>query len=93
MFKITREEVLKLAKMSRINIHENEVDGLIEQLKSVLSYAECVGQIAGDITVSSPKNINVFRTDIAVKTDYKPILEQAPQGEDSFFVVLPILDK
>lgn len=93
MFRITREEVLKLAKMSRIHIHENEIDGLIEQLKSVLSYAERVGQIAGDINVSSPKNINVFRPDIAVKTDSKPILEQAPQGEDNFFVVLPILDK
>jgi len=93
MAKITREELLKLAKISRINLHEDEIEELIEQLKSVLSYAECVGKISGDMVTVSPKNINVYRPDIAHKSDSKPILAQAPQAEDNFFVVLPILDK
>lgn len=93
MVKITREEVLKLAKTSRIHIHENEIDELVNQLKSVLSYAERVSEISGNEIALSTKNINVVRPDIAVQTDSQPILAQAPQAEDNFFVVLPILDK
>ncbi len=93
MIEITREEVLKLASASRIHIHENEIDGLVEQLKSVLSYAERVSEISGDVEISSPKNVNIFRQDVVVATNSKPILAQAPQSDDNFFVVLPILDK
>ena len=93
MAKITREEVLKLARASRIHIHDDEIEELVEQLKSVLDYAECVSKIAGDKQVSSAKNINVFRKDLAVDCDSRPILAQAPEVEDNFFVVLPILDK
>ena len=93
MVKITREEVLKLAKISRINLHESEIEGVIDQLKSVLSYAERVGEISGDVEIPSSKNVNVFREDVSVRTDPRPILDQAPEGEDDYFVVLPILDK
>jgi len=93
MIEITRQEILKLAKASRIHIHEDEIDDLIVQLKSVLSYAERVSEISGDAEILSAKNSNVFRVDTIVKTDSKPILAQAPQVEDNFFVVLPILDK
>lgn len=93
MIQISREEVLKLAKASRIHIHEDEIEGLIVQLKAVLSYAERVGEISGDVEILSAKNSNVFRQDLVVKTDSQTILAQAPQVEDNFFVVLPILDK
>jgi aspartyl/glutamyl-tRNA(Asn/Gln) amidotransferase C subunit len=93
MAKITREEVLKLAKTSRIHIDESEIVELAEQLKSVLDYAECVGKIAGDAQIASTKNINVFRPDVAIASNAEQILAQAPQMEDHFFVVLPILDK
>ena len=93
MAKITREELLRLAKTSRIHIHENEIDELAEQLKSVLTYAECVSKIAGDTKIDSAKNVNVFRADVAIESNWAPILAQAPQAEDNFFVVLPILDK
>lgn len=93
MVKITREEVLKLAGISRISLREDEVDELIVQLESVLEYAEMVGEISGDVEIPSSKNVNVFREDAVVRTDPKPILEQAPDGEDDYFVVLPILDK
>lgn len=93
MAKITREEILKLAKASRIHIHEHEIEELIEQLKAVLDYAECVSKIADDAQIASAKNINVFRPDAAIASNSGPILAQAPHAEDNFFVVLPILDK
>ena len=93
MIEITKDEVLRLAEISRIYLRDDEVEELIGQLKSVLSYAERVSEISDDVEVPSSKNINVFREDIVVKTDSKQILAQAPEGEDDYFVVLPILDK
>ncbi len=93
MVKITREEVLKLAEISKIYLHENEIDLVVEQLKSVLGYAAKVSDIAGDIQIQSVKNVNIYRDDIALHTDPQPILAQAPEHEDDYFVVLPILEK
>ena len=93
MAKITREEVIRLANISRIRIHEDEIEGVLDQLKAVLSYAERVSEISEDVEIPSSKSVNVYREDVKVKTDPQPILNQAPQEEDDFFVVLPILEK
>lgn len=93
MAKITKEEVLRLAKSSRIHLSESEVESTKTQLDAVLGYAERVIEISGNAHVSSPKNINFLRQDEIFSTDPKPILAQAPEVDESFFVVLPILDK
>lgn len=93
MVKITKEEVLKLAEISRIYLHESEIDLVMEQLKSVLDYAAMVGQIQVDDQVGSTKNVNTFREDVAIQTNPQSILAQAPEQEDNYFVVLPILEK
>ena len=92
MTKITKEEVLKMAKLSKIEIKESEVDPMVKHLEDVLSYAEMVREIGEDVEVPSNKNVNVLREDVCVKTDPAPILNQAPGGEDNFFVVPKILD-
>lgn len=58
MIKITREEVLKIARISRLNIHEEEVEPLMKQLDDVLSYAQRVKEVAADIQEPSTKNMN-----------------------------------
>lgn len=92
MTKITREEVLKLAALSKIEILDSEIDAITQQLQSVLSYAESVQDIAGDADIESDKNVNVFAQDIVSKTDCGPILKQAPECEDNFFVVPKVLE-
>lgn len=92
MTKITREEVLKLAALSKIEILDSEIDAITQQLQSVLSYAESVQDIAGDSDIESDKNVNVFAQDIVSKTDCGPILNQAPEREDNFFVVPKVLE-
>ena len=37
MAKITREEVLKLAELSKVDIKEDEIDSIIKQLQDVFS--------------------------------------------------------
>ena len=92
MTKMTREEVLKIAQISKLEILEEEIEPIIKHLEAVLSYAERVNEIASDVEVPSDKKINVFREDIVVSTDPEPILSQAPDREDDFFVVPKIIE-
>lgn len=92
MAKITREEVLKIAKMSQLAIHEDEIPAFIKQLEQVLSYAERVNEIAAVVEEPSNRNVNTFRNDVVDKTDPEPILDQAPVREGDYFVVPVILE-
>lgn len=92
MAKITREEVLKIAKMSQLAIHEDEIPAYIKQLEQVLSYAERVKEIAAEVEEPSNRNVNTFRQDVVDKTDPEPILDQAPVREGDYFVVPVILE-
>lgn len=91
--KITREEVLKIADISKIALHEDEIDALTRQLEEVLSYAECVKKVANElIDQPSNKNVNFFREDVVVKSKPEDVLSRAPEREGNFFVVPKILD-
>jgi aspartyl/glutamyl-tRNA(Asn/Gln) amidotransferase C subunit len=91
---ITREEVLKIARMSHIHVREDEIEPLVKQLEQVLTYARRVVTINFDESESLDrhKQVNVMRADIAVSQDVQPILAQAPEREGDFFVVQAILD-
>ncbi len=93
MTKISRQEVLKIAYMSRIALREDEVNPLIAQLEQVLSYAERVTEVATSMKEPSTKQVNVFRDDLVVSQDPEPILAQAPEREGNYFVVPVILEK
>ena len=90
--KISREEVLRIAQMSRLTVHEDEIDGLVEQLEQVLSYAERVTKVAADAAEPSTKNVNVFREDVVVVGDTDAIRAQAPDKAENYFVVPAILE-
>tara|TARA_B100000674_G_C37741894_1_gene869292 strand:+ start:416 stop:700 length:285 start_codon:yes stop_codon:yes gene_type:complete len=92
MSKISIEDVKKIAAMTKLHIEEDELEGVRQQLESVLSYAERVQQIAKDIEIPSDKNINHDREDSVITFDNKAILSQAPQHEDNYFVVPKIVD-
>ena len=90
---ITREEVLKIADISKIAVQDDEVEGLRNQLQDVLSYAERVTKLAGELPdQQSNKNINFFRKDESTSSLSKEVLSRAPEHEGDFFVVPKILD-
>ncbi len=92
MTKVSREEVLKVAKMSYISLREQEIDPLIKSMEQVLSYAERVTQVATMIEEPSTQNVNIFREDLVVPQHPQQILIQAPERIDNYFVVPMILD-
>jgi aspartyl/glutamyl-tRNA(Asn/Gln) amidotransferase C subunit len=91
---ITREEVLKIARMSHIHVREDEIEPLVKQLEQVLTYARRVVNVgSGDSgALNGHKQVNVMRPDKAISQDAQPLLAQAPEREGDFFVVQAILD-
>lgn len=90
---ISRDEVLKIAKISRITLFEDEIENLVKQLNDVLSYAARVKEVAEELEDQpSNKNVNFFREDVVSKFDSEEILSRAPEREGNYFVVPKILD-
>ncbi len=92
MAKVSKEELLKIAKMSKVELLADEIAPLQKQVEDVLSYAERVQEVAADTTAPLNNNVNVFREDLVVKVDTRAILERAPEREDDFFVVPAIIE-
>ena len=92
MTKISREEILKLAALSHIEILPQEIEPLAQQLEDVLTYAARVAELAVDIQEPLAKNTNIFREDTIERTDPQLVRMQAPSCEEAFFVVPAVLE-
>jgi aspartyl-tRNA(Asn)/glutamyl-tRNA(Gln) amidotransferase subunit C len=95
---ISKKDIEKLADLSRIEISEEEKDGFVKDIDSILSY---VGQIKeANIAGSNlPENLvlkNVFREDVEPHESGKfteEILAEAPKKENGYFKVKKIIDE
>jgi aspartyl-tRNA(Asn)/glutamyl-tRNA(Gln) amidotransferase subunit C len=92
---ISREDVAKLAKLARLALTDEEIDGFAGQLDAILGY---VGQIqavdaSGVTPTGNPlKTENVTRPDVAGSSlTQQQALAEAPAAEDGRFVVPQIL--
>ena len=92
MAQITKEEVEKIARLSHIELTEQEISNAMKHLEAVLSYAARVQDIAKDVADPTLKNKNVERDDVVIATDPQTILAQAPEREGDFFVVPVIIE-
>ena len=92
MTKITKQEVLKLAEMSQIYIHENDIEQLTAKLEAVLTYASRLIEVAqGQHVAPLPQNSNVTRQDRVLPVDSEPLLALAPARADNYYTVPMIL--
>ena len=88
---ITREEVLHVAKLARLELSDAEVDRFVEQLSAIL---EAVGKVSeldlGDVepTAHPLELVNVWAED-EPRPSLSPeeALANAPEREGDFFVV------
>jgi aspartyl-tRNA(Asn)/glutamyl-tRNA(Gln) amidotransferase subunit C len=74
MAKLSREDVLKLAHLARLDLSEEEVDGFSKELSAILEYVEQLGKI--DVKGLKPTNqvtglTNVTREDVVRDYGYK----------------------
>lgn len=89
---VTKEDILKLAKLSQINVDDSEIDALVSKVSAVLEYASFLQNVKVDPSLTMPKHMNIMRVDQEVKFDSNIILSRAVQKEEDYFVV-PVIVK
>lgn len=95
--RIDREQVKKVAKLSRLELTEAEVEEFTGQLSAILDYVEKMNEL--DTTDIEPLAhclpiSNVFREDFVKESlGTEKTLANAPQRDGQFFKVPKILDE
>jgi aspartyl/glutamyl-tRNA(Asn/Gln) amidotransferase C subunit len=91
---ITREDVLKMAKLARLYVDEEEIGTLTRDMAEIIQFADTVRAEAGDTVsdASAPEEgegtVNAFHEDEVIESfDRELILRNRDGGEDGYFVV------
>ncbi len=92
MAKLQRSDILKLAELSALSLSNTEADALLTDLQNIISYVDQLNEVALDTHQTAVKNQNIFREDVAHATDSTPLLAQAPDRFDDYFVVPKVVD-
>lgn len=75
MSKLTQEDIVKLARLARLELSEAEVAEYADELSAILQYVEQLGSV--DVTGLKPTNqvtglVNVTREDVVGSYGYEP---------------------
>ena len=94
--KLTREEILQIARLARLGLTEAEIKGLSEQLADILENFEILQQVDTSGVPPTAQSIdlrNVVSDDI-VAPSLPPgeILANAPRKESDYFRVRAVLE-
>jgi aspartyl-tRNA(Asn)/glutamyl-tRNA(Gln) amidotransferase subunit C len=97
MSKLSREDVLKLAALSKLRLSDDEIEKLRTELSEILSYVETLDKVDTEgleptYQVSGLKN--VYRPDEVKDYGYKTqeLLKKAPAVQDGQFKVKRVLE-
>lgn len=101
--KLTKEQVKKIADLSRLEVSEDQIDYYAEELSAVLDYVEQLngvdtGKISPKIQASSLSNTtrkDEQHPELGPEREgvVKKLLQMAPFTKDGFVKVKNILDK
>ena len=62
---ISDEEVIRIAKLARLNIEENEIQNYKKNLEDILDFADTINHVSTDNidgTIGINENYNVFKS-------------------------------
>lgn len=91
---ITKEEIKKLADLSRMEMSLNEIDNFTGEVDSILQYVGQISKIDGSLAHTTPKLRNVMRDDTPQNTSgqyTEDILKNAPARQGNYLKVKKIL--
>lgn len=93
--KVTREELLHIAKLADLKIKDEEIDTYLNNLTDILNFADVVNKAPVEglkETVGSNTNYNVFRKDEVVDfEDKEALLQNAPEMEQNMFKIPKVI--
>lgn len=94
--KITREEVLHVAKLARLNLTDEEAARLEADMASIIGFADKLNELDTEGVVPTAHAIpmqNAFRPDeVKSSFDRDEILKNAPQAEDGGFIIPKVVE-
>jgi aspartyl-tRNA(Asn)/glutamyl-tRNA(Gln) amidotransferase subunit C len=94
--KLSREEVLRIARLARLGVTEEDVDKFQEQLSNILQNFEILRQVDTEGAPPTAQSIvlqNIMRDDeVAPSLPPEDILANAPRREGECFRVRAVLE-
>ena len=94
--KLSREEVLHIARLARLGLTETEVDRLSEQLSNILENFEVLQQVDTSGVAPTAQSIalqNVTKDDeVAASLPQPQVLANAPRRDGDYFRVRAVLE-
>jgi aspartyl-tRNA(Asn)/glutamyl-tRNA(Gln) amidotransferase subunit C len=94
--KLSRKDVLHIARLARLGLNQDEVTKLSLQLSDILGQFEILQKVDTESVPPTTQSIdlkNVMRTDEASPSlETKEVLKNAPQAEDGLIRVRPVLE-
>jgi aspartyl-tRNA(Asn)/glutamyl-tRNA(Gln) amidotransferase subunit C len=94
--KISKDDVTKVAELARLEVTEEETAIFTEQLGNILEYIEKLNELDTDNVEPTSHVLDIstpLREDKVVKwLSIEEVLQNAPEGEDNFFVVPQVIE-
>ena len=94
--KIDKNTTLKIAKLTRLKIKDNEIAEFSEQLSSILDWVEQLNEVNTD-NIEPLSNVSIaelpLRDDEEIKKNKtKDILSNAPEKLENYFIVPKVIE-
>lgn len=88
MNELTREEVLHVANLARINVSEEEIEKYKVGLKQILDELNRINEVnaSDEILISPTINKNVYREDVGVDENVD-VLKNAPKRSGNYIEI------
>lgn len=88
MNELTKEEVLHVANLARINVSEEEIEKYKVGLKQILNELERINEVnvSDDILISPTSNKNVYREDVGIDENID-VLKNAPKTSGNYIEI------
>ena len=94
--KIDKKTTLKIAKLTRLKIDDDEIEELSDQLNAILDWVEQLNEVNTE-NIEPLSNVSMttlpFRKDVNTNDDKsKEILSNAPEKLENYFVVPKVIE-
>jgi aspartyl-tRNA(Asn)/glutamyl-tRNA(Gln) amidotransferase subunit C len=93
---VTREDVAYVARLSRIDLDQHDLDAFVPQLQEIIAYVEQLNELDTADIEPTPHVLplrNVTAEDSpADSVPREDALQSAPETSDGFFLVPPVIE-
>ena len=94
--KIDKNTILKIAKLTRVKINNNEIAELSNQLSSILDWVEILNEVNTDnidpLSNVSKSKLYLRKDEKNIEDKSNEVLSNAPEKLENYFVVPKVIE-